>query len=141
MGQYLIQFAAYTCAMVGIITLCLIVYKKTFIDVNINNKAEYLKVENSVNLSGRKTIYVIKAGDEKFLVASDIDKTTFLAKLDDKDATEKITNIANQVSFAKKEEHKPALAGIKIGEDLLPHKSSNVTKLPVMRELLRKLNS
>lgn len=131
MGSYLVNFIAYTFAMVGLICICLIVYKKCFVNSGVSAKPDFLKIENALNLSARKTIYVIKAGDEKFLVASDVDKTTFLAKLED-DALKK------EDKFSKSSK-KPVLAGISVGEDL--NSSSNVAKLPVMKELLRKLNS
>lgn len=132
MGQYLIQFAAYTFAMIGLITLCLLVYKKMFLNVGVNASPEFLKVENTLNLSARKTIYVIKAGEEKFLVASDVDKTTFLAKLNEN---------SNVISIDKNVVQKASpLAGIRVDEELSPSKS-NVHKLPVMKELMRKLNS
>ena len=35
-----------------------------------------------MNLSPRKTLYVIKAENERFLIASDVDKTSLIAKLD-----------------------------------------------------------
>lgn len=133
MGQYLVNFAAYTLAMVGVICLCLIVYKKTFLDVKAGVTPDFLKVENSLNLSARKTIYVIKAGDEKFLVASDVDKTTFLAKLGEKQQV----NGTEKVSILPR---KSTLEGISIDDELL-ESNSNVRKLPVMRELMRKLNS
>lgn len=136
MGHYLVNFTAYTLAMVGIICLCLLVYKKSFIDIGDKAKPDFLRVENSLNLSARKTIYVIKAGDEKFLVASDVDKTTFLAKLGEKQQAQESNNVERIYSVPKKS----TLAGVSVDDELL-ESNSNVRKLPVMRELMRKLNS
>lgn len=136
MGQYLVNFAAYTLAMVGLICLCMLVYKKSFLDAGNNSKVDFLKVENRLNLSARKTIYVIKAGEERFLVASDVDKTTFLAKLGEEQQVQQVSSIEKFHSVSKK----PTLAGVSVGDEL-SESNSNVRKLPVMRELMKKLNS
>ena len=49
--------------------------------INAKNR-EYLNVENVLKLSPTKTVYIIKAGTERFLVAGDSTNTTLLAKLD-----------------------------------------------------------
>lgn len=137
MAHYLINFAAYTLAMVGIICLCLLVYKKSFLDSGNKSKTDFLKIENALNLSARKTIYVVKAGEEKFLIASDVDKTTFLAKLGEKENVQKYSTVENVSSIPKK---RSTLAGVSVDDELL-EANSNVRKMPVMRELMRKLNS
>ena len=43
---------------------------------------DFLQVENSLRISPVKTIYVIKAGSERFLIAGDTATTTMLAKLE-----------------------------------------------------------
>ncbi len=138
MGHYLINFAAYTLAMVGFICLCLVVYKKTFVDQKAVSSTKFLVVENKLNLSPRKSIYVIKAGEEKFLVASDVDQTTFLAKLGEK------TNIQPSAivesSNVTRMPRRSALAGVSVDKDVF-HTDSNVRKMPVMKELARKLSA
>lgn len=140
MGQYLISFVAYTFAMIGVIALSVVVYKKCFArDVDVK-KSQYLAVENRLNLSARKSLYVIKAGAERFLIAGDIDKTTFLAKLTDEE--EAVLEEKNTVKFEIPKK-KAVLAGVSVSDDLrnthIGH--SNVTKMPVMKELARKLNA
>lgn len=82
MNSYIINFATYTLAMVGFIVLILFVYKKAmYTPINAKNR-EYLNVENVLKLSPTKTVYIIKAGTERFLVAGDSTNTTMLAKLD-----------------------------------------------------------
>ena len=82
MNSYIINFATYTLAMVGFIVLILFVYKKAmYTPINAKNR-EYLNVENILKLSPTKTVYIIKAGTERFLVAGDSTNTTMLAKLD-----------------------------------------------------------
>ena len=84
MNSYIVNFATYTLAMVGFIVLMLFVYKKAmYTPANAKNR-EYLNVENVLKLSPTKTVYIIKAGTERFLVAGDTTTTTMLAKLDEK---------------------------------------------------------
>lgn len=83
MSGYFIQFLAYTFAMVGFLAVCLVTYKKFCQPTMMNNSAECLCIENALRLTPRKQIYVVRAGDERFLVASDADSTTMLAKLGD----------------------------------------------------------
>ncbi len=99
MNSYLINFAIYTLAMIGFIVMALFVYKKsTNIKPGSKNK-EFLQVENSIRLSATKTIYVIKAGNEKFLIAGDPASTTMLSKLD---GNKNIENYGNE-TINKKE--------------------------------------
>ena len=133
MGHYLINFAAYTLAMIGLICVCLMVYKKACIDVKQSTSPDFLSVENRLNISPRKSIYVIKAGNEKFLVASDVDKTTFLAKLGEEVKIPAVDNVA-------KFQRKSALSGVSVDKELF-NSDSNVTKMPVMKELARKLSA
>lgn len=81
MGTYLVNFLVYSMAMVGLLFLCLTVYKKTMGNNKFMRNNEEFSVENALNLSPRKTLYVIKTGSERFLIASDVERTTFLAKL------------------------------------------------------------
>lgn len=139
MGAYLINFIAYTLAMVGIIFLCLLIYKKCFLDLNQNNNHEFLKVENCINLSPRKTVYVLRAGDEKFLIASDVERTSFLAKLGDKDSSVE-ASVAKALKPENNEAARRVLDGVSISSELYSEESK-ITRLPVMKELVRKLNS
>lgn len=83
MNSYIVNFATYTLAMIGFIVLLLFVYKKAmYTPINAKNR-EYLNVENVLKLSPTKTVYIIKAGTERFLVAGDSTHTTMLAKLDE----------------------------------------------------------
>lgn len=82
MSAYFVQFIAYTFAMVGFLAVCLITYKKFCQPAMMNNSAECLCIENALRLTPKKQIYVVRAGNERFLVASDAETTTMLAKLD-----------------------------------------------------------
>ena len=81
MNSYLINFAAYSFAMVGFILTIFFVYKKSINPGVSKKEKDFLKIENTLKLSPVKTIYVIKAGTEKFLIAGDSANTTMLAKL------------------------------------------------------------
>ncbi len=83
MNHYIINFTAYTFAMIGFIAIAVFIYKKSIYTASNQGDKEYLKVENALRLSASKTIYVLKAGREKFLIAGDSANTTMLAKLYD----------------------------------------------------------
>ena len=80
---YLTNFIVYTLAMIGIIMLALFVFKFTT-GYKLNNKtgSKNLKVTESLSLSPRKTLYVVEANGEKFLIAGDTDRTTLISKLE-----------------------------------------------------------
>ena len=80
MTGYFINFIVYTSAMVGIIFLAVFIYKKT--TCARISRSEFLGVEDSISLAPRKTLYVVRAGHERFLVASDPDKTCLISKLE-----------------------------------------------------------
>lgn len=82
MQGYIVHFFAYTMAMAGFFAVCLFIYKKLCIQGFSSGKTEFLTIENGVRINARKQIFVVKAGDERFLVASDYDRTTLLAKLE-----------------------------------------------------------
>lgn len=85
---YISNFIVYFLAMIGIIILALYVYKKfniSSIGFRHNNS---LLVEDTLSLSPRKTLYVIRNGAERFLIAGDIERTTLISKLKDDSETE-----------------------------------------------------
>ena len=81
MGGYVVNFTVYTMAMVGLICFAVFVYKK-IMDGGLGRKStKFLSIEDTLNLNPRKTLHVIKAGNEKFLIASDVDRTTLISRL------------------------------------------------------------
>ena len=78
---YLANFMVYTFAMVGVIVVALLVFKNSTSGGTIK-KSKYLKVIDSMSIAPRKNLYIISAGDEKFLIAGDADKTTLISKLE-----------------------------------------------------------
>ena len=79
---YLANFMVYTFAMVGIITIALLIFKKTG-TFSCGNKSKYIKVMDTLTIGPRKTLYIVSAGKEKFLIAGDVGKTNLISKLDD----------------------------------------------------------
>lgn len=139
MGTYLINFLVYSMAMVGLLFVCLMVYKKTMVNNRCSKNKNELDIENALNLSPRKTIYIVKAGNEKFLIASDAERTTFLAKLDVSGKAPAMQAYTPQtitpatVKPVKKED-----TGVDYSEVMNAIKSTQ-KRQPVMKEMLRKL--
>lgn len=77
---YLTNFIVYTLAMVGVIVLALFVFKSAT-SSGVKGGSKYLKVHDTLSLGPRKTLYIVSAGEEKFLIAGDVDKTTLISKL------------------------------------------------------------
>lgn len=93
MGGYIIHFTVYTMAMIGLICFAVFVYKK-FTDGSMRgNNTKFLSIEDSMSLSPRKTLHVVRAGNEKFLIASDVDRTTLISKLDNNSKPQRIEDL------------------------------------------------
>lgn len=88
MQGYFVQFLAYTMAMVGFFTVCLLTYKKLCAKSFSVSNQDSLSIENVLRINARKQIYIVKAGNERFLVAADTERTTMLAKLEDENISE-----------------------------------------------------
>ena len=93
MGHYILSFTVYTLAMSGLIFFALFIYKKVMNGSISSKNSKILSVEETMSISPRKTLMIIKAGEERFLIASDIDKTTLISKLQD---NEKISDEISQ---------------------------------------------
>ena len=92
-GQIMI-FLVYAFAMLGLIVFAFFVWKKTNIG-RINNNKGNMKIEESLCLSPRKTLLIINVDNERILIASDYENTTFLTKLHPKDNIKNILNTEN----------------------------------------------
>ena len=69
----------------GLICFALFVYKKFAINAITTKRKGILKVEDALGLSPRKTLYIVRAGKEKFLIAADLERTTLISKLNFED--------------------------------------------------------
>lgn len=84
MGGYLVNFAIYVMAMLGLIFFALLVYQKASKTGTLGlRKSNFLGVEDTLSIGARKNLYVVRAGNERFLIAGDMDKTSLIAKLED----------------------------------------------------------
>ncbi len=95
MGGYIAHFTVYTMAMAGLICFAVFVYKKVMDGSFRGNNSKYLAIEETMSLNPRKTLHIVRAGNERFLIASDVDRTTLISKLD---ATSSKVN-SNPVQF------------------------------------------
>ena len=82
MTHFLIKMIFYTSGVVGILLIAYVV-AKNFLSggILLQKKKGNLEIEESLAISPRKTLHIVKAFNEKFLVASDATSTTLLAKL------------------------------------------------------------
>jgi len=100
----------------------LYVYKKFNFTNLVSKKSGALGVEEILSLTPRKSLYVVRAGNEKFLIAGDMERTTLISKLDSQDS-QKIKELKDPV-FLKSFE---------------PENVEPIEKQPVMKNLLKKL--
>lgn len=126
---YLANFIVYFLAMIGIIILALFVYKKFNMDTLTTSRRNNLKVEDYLSLSPRKTLYVIREGNERFLISSDTDRTTLISKLETREET--------QTELPKRRR----IGGVDLSDEVI-QAQDNITpmKKPVMRGIKNKLN-
>lgn len=139
MGIYLVNFLVYTMAMVGLLFICLMVYKKTMSNTKCTKNNDELVVENALKLAPRKTVYVVKVGGEKFLIAGDAERTTFLAKLNGQELTKEVmTTVPVKFDENVATEYKSSVADY---SEVMKAIKMTRRKQPVMREMLRKLEA
>ena len=84
MTGHLTGFLVYMLAMLGIIFIALVVVKKSMTFSSVKQKNSFLKIESRLNIEPRKNLYVIKAGNERFLVSTGIEGCQFMTKLGEK---------------------------------------------------------
>ena len=96
---YLANFIVYTLAMVGVIVVALLVFKNST-GVGAKSSSKFLKVHDTLSLGPRKTLYIVSAGEEKYLIAGDVDKTTLISKLGAKDSCPEITQVVPKTPIA-----------------------------------------
>lgn len=122
---YLTHFLVYLFAMLSVIGLALFVYKKFSIGNYASKNNNSLRVEDVLNLSARKTLYVINANGEKFLIAGDMERTTLISKLG-----------GYSTAPVRRDSHNPVdLSEFIRKEDSLCRSE----EAPVMKKLVRKL--
>ena len=88
MLTYITAFIFYTLAMVGILLVGYIIYKKSFTNTQTQTRG-LIKILDHQMISPKKSLMVVKVNNERFLIASGIEHTTFLAKLENNNEQEK----------------------------------------------------
>lgn len=140
MGHYMISFSIYTMAMVGLIFGALFVFK-TFSNKCFSKKSSMLKIEDTMSLSPRKTLYVINAKNESFLIASDVDRTSLIAKLDTNCEAQVVTPSITRVDKSTKLTSFDGIESMNEFTSLIDFQKEKANKRPMMKELARKLKS
>ncbi len=85
MGHYLLNFVLTTMSVVGLLYLLYLYIKQ---NPQINGKtygpkqSNGLKIESILTLEPRKNLYIVRYGQQRFLIATTVDKTEFLATLE-----------------------------------------------------------
>lgn len=142
MTGYIINFSIYTTAMIGIIFVALFTFKK-FSTMNFSKKESLLNIEDTMKLSARKTLYVIKAKGERFLIAADIDRTSLIAKLDDEMTSIPASLINSELNREDKSTRLKSFDGVESMKEfasVIDFNKQRERKGPMMKELARKLN-
>ncbi len=126
---YLSNFIVYFLAMIGIIILALYVYKQFNISSFSTKRSNFLSIEDSLNINPRKTLYVVREGNERFLIAADLDRTTLISKLEPKEVvTQSRVNTRNirEVDLSE--------ANVSAQGNIAPMNK------PIMKEIKKRLN-
>ncbi len=85
MTEYIVNFSVYTMAIIGMIFVAFIMVQKTLNGGSLSNKKNnFLSLESLLPLEPRKNLYVINAGNEKFLISTDMNGCKLLTKLETK---------------------------------------------------------
>lgn len=154
MKVYILNFLVYTMAMVGVIYLSLMIFKRTMTQ-NSSNSNNNLKIEASLNIAPRKTLHVVNINGEKFLIASDVQTTTFLSKLEENKINtdiNKLTNIEQEdkmfleeLNNLRKSRQTQKHNHISILDEIIEKENEKIDKVAkendksVFRELIQKL--
>lgn len=89
MMTYVSAFIFYTLAMIGVMLVGFIIYKKTFTQ-NPSLSKGLIKIIDSAPLGNKKMLHIVKIKNECFLIASGLEHTTFLAKLEHENSIQSV---------------------------------------------------
>lgn len=98
MMTYVTAFIFYTLAMIGILLIAFVVYKKSFM-VNKGENRGTIKILDSLPIGNKKMLLVVQIKDERFLIASGLEHTTFLSKLENSKDTK--TTFKEQMNLSE----------------------------------------
>lgn len=137
MSNYLLSFSIYTMAMIGLICFALYVFKAVTGGC-FTKKSSMLNIEDAMKLSARKTLYVVNAQGERYLIAADVDRTSLISKLG---------NIVENKPIAFREDKSldlksfDGVESIREFASVIDFNQSRTKKGPVMKELAKKLSA
>lgn len=89
MMTYVTAFIFYTLAMIGILLIGFVVYKKVFETTRGENRG-LIKILDSSPIGNKKLLLIVQVKNERFLIASGAEHTTFLAKLSNENSLKEI---------------------------------------------------
>jgi flagellar biogenesis protein FliO len=84
MTQFIIGFVVYTLGTIGLLLLGYIGVKYFLNSLNAPSSKHcknYLQLESAITIEPRKAVYILKAGNQRFLVATTPENVSFLAEL------------------------------------------------------------
>jgi len=81
MAGYLTGFFVYLMAMMGVIFIGMIIVKKSMTFNSGTTKQDFLKIESRLSIEPRKNLYVVKAGEERFLISTGTEGCNFMTKI------------------------------------------------------------
>ncbi len=133
---YLGNFIVYVSAMIGVIVVALLVFKQATSGGSLGHKSKYLKLIDTMPLGQRKNLCIVSTGKEQFLIASDVDKTTLISKLEN--VEEPLQEKTQNTSFKETLETIPKPSFM--DRSNIGIRSSMLSKKPVMVSMLEKMN-
>jgi flagellar biogenesis protein FliO len=127
LSNHIMIFVVYTLAMIGVIFIAFAAYKFAVINKG-KNPVSGIKIEEMTSLGSRKALYIVRVGSERFLIASDADRTTLLSKLQDEAEIRRA--LEQNIAEAQMEA---------ISEGILTAEEAGEQKKSGMRNLLKEL--
>jgi flagellar biogenesis protein FliO len=124
--------------MIGIIILALYIYQKFNVNSFGIKKSHSLRVEDTLSLSARKTLYVIRSGKERFLIAGDMERTTLISRLEEgEELAETVVSADERPKYINPvRRHRGANLS---DEEILSQDNVAPLKKPIMKEIKKKL--
>ena len=142
---YLGNFIVYLLAMLGLMMLAVFIFKNCTTKIN-NTNGKDIKVLDSISIGARKNLLVVSVGKEKFLIASDADRTALISKLEDENVTiqstlPKVADIHNDYEIKKYQDRDLARLKRKniIDESIITIGDQNKSYNSVMRNLAERM--
>ena len=141
MITYILAFIFYTLAMIGILLVGFVVYKK-FMQGNKNEKKGMIKILDSIAIAPKKNLLVVRVKSEKFLIAIDSERTTFLSKLapDEKSRKEIVEQKPQQTDKSEQDKFSDIQQRFMDLYSQEDEEEQTLTKKDMIHKLLKDLN-